>query len=95
MVWVDALLAHVGLIVFVVTPIPVRLERRAAREKARFGDRIVLGEDMHKIHVGFGQRASQYDNPDLSGRNRAWYERWLSEQPVPVLQLRGRSALKK
>jgi hypothetical protein len=72
MVWGDALLAHVDLIVFVVTPIPVRLERLAAREKARFGDRIVPGEDMHKIHVGFRQSASQYDNPDLSGSNRAW-----------------------
>ena len=89
MVWGDALLVHVDLIVFVVTPTPVRLERLAAREKARFGDRIAPGGDMHKIHAGFREWASQYDNPDFSGRNRAWHERWLSGQPSPVLQIDG------
>jgi len=89
MVWGDALLAHVNLIVFVVTPTPVRLERLAAREKARFGDRIAPGGDMHEIHVGFREWASQYDNPEFSGRNRAWHERWLSAQQSPVLQIDG------
>jgi adenylate kinase family enzyme len=89
MVWGDALLAHVDLIAFVVTPTPVRLERLSAREKARFGDRIAPGEDMHERHVAFREWASQYDNPDFSGRNRAWHERWLSGQPSPVLQLDG------
>lgn len=77
------------LVVFVVTPTPVRLERLAAREKSRFGDRIAPGGDMHEIHEGFREWASQYDNPDFSGRNRAWHERWLSGQPAPVLQIDG------
>lgn len=89
MVWGDSLVALVDLIVFVVTPTPVRLERLAAREKARFGDRIAPGGDMHDIHVGFREWASQYDNPDFSGRNRAWHERWLSEQSSRVLYVDG------
>jgi adenylate kinase family enzyme len=89
MVWGDALLAHVDPIVFVVTPTPIRLERLAAREKARFGDRIAPGGDMHETHAGFREWASQYDNPDFSGRNRVWHERWLSEQSSPVLQIDG------
>lgn len=89
MVWGEALLAHVDLIVFVDTATPVRLERLAAREKERFGDRIAPGGDMHEIHVAFKAWASQYDNPDFTGRNRAWHERWLSAQTSALLRLDG------
>ncbi|MCJ8207364.1 adenylate kinase [Pseudomonas sp. RGM2987] len=95
MVWGDALLAQVDLIVFVVTPTPVRLERLAARENARFGDRIAVGGDMYEIHVAFREWASQYDNPDFSGRNRAWHEQWLSRQTAPVLQIDGTDSTEK
>ncbi|WP_226456339.1 ATP-binding protein [Pseudomonas sp. AF03-9] len=87
--WGDALMAAVDLIVFVVTPTPVRRERLAAREKQRFGDRIAPGGDMHQIHVAFREWASQYDDPGFSGRNRAWHERWLSEQTAQVLRIDG------
>ncbi|PBQ05770.1 adenylate kinase [Pseudomonas congelans] len=89
MVWGDALLDQVDLIVFVVTPTPIRLQRLDAREKSRFGERIAPGGDMHEIHAGFREWASQYDNPDFSGRNRAWHERWLLGQASPVLQIDG------
>ncbi|MCE1117299.1 MULTISPECIES: adenylate kinase [Pseudomonas] len=92
MVWGEALLAQVDLIVFVDTATPVRLERLAAREKERFGDRIAPGGDMHEIHVAFKAWASQYDNPDFSGRNRAWHERWLSAQTAALLRLDGTSS---
>ncbi|MGY2258225.1 ATP-binding protein [Pseudomonas sp. SDO55104_S430] len=87
--WGDALITDVDLIVFVETPTPVRLERLAAREKERFGNRIAPGGDMHEIHVAFREWASQYDNPNFSGRNRAWHEAWLTEQTVPVLRIDG------
>jgi len=89
MVWGDALLTHVDLIVFVVTPTPIRLERLAAREKERFGDRIAPGGDMHGIHTAFREWASQYDDPNFSGRNRAWHEAWLAEQTSAVLRVDG------
>ena len=89
MVWGDALLDQIDLIVFVVTPTPIRLERLAAREKSRFGERIAPGGDMHEIHAEFREWASHYDNPEFSGRNRAWHERWLSGQTSPVLQIDG------
>lgn len=89
MVWGDALIADADLIVFVATPTPVRLERLAVREKARFGDRIAPGGDMHAIHVAFREWASQYDDPDFSGRNRAWHEAWLSQQTASVLRIDG------
>lgn len=89
MVWGEALVANAELIVFVATPTPVRLERLAARETQRFGDRIAPGGDMHQIHVAFREWASQYDDPQFSGRNRAWHEAWLSQQTVPVLRIDG------
>lgn len=87
--WGDALITHVDLIVFVVTATPVRLDRLAALEKERFGNRIAPGGDMHGIHVAFREWASQYDNPNFSGRNRAWHEAWISEQTAPVLRIDG------
>ncbi|MNF97074.1 hypothetical protein D3C84_798900 [compost metagenome] len=93
--WGEALITQVDLIVFVVTPTPVRLERLAAREKERFGDRIAPGGDMHEIHVAFREWASQYDNPNFSGRNRAWHEAWLSEQTAPVLRIEGMNSAEK
>ncbi|MBC3248603.1 adenylate kinase [Pseudomonas lurida] len=89
MVWGEALIANAELIVFVATPTPVRLERLAARETQRFGDRIAPGGDMHQIHVAFREWASQYDDPQFSGRNRAWHEAWLSQQTAPILRIDG------
>lgn len=87
--WGDALINNANLIVFVATPTPVRLERLAAREKQRFGDRIAPGGDMHEIHVAFREWASHYDDPTFSGRNRAWHEAWLSKQTVPSVRVDG------
>jgi adenylate kinase family enzyme len=93
--WGEALITHVDLIVFAVTPTPVRLERLAARERERFGDRIAPGGDMHEIHVAFREWASQYDDPDFSGRNREWHEAWLSEQTAQVLRIDGINSAEK
>lgn len=87
--WGDALIADAELIVFVMTPTAVRLERLDAREKAHFGDRIAPGGDMHQIHLAFREWASQYDDPNFSGRNRARHEAWLSRQTAPVLRIDG------
>ncbi|TWD52710.1 hypothetical protein FBY12_1241 [Pseudomonas sp. SJZ131] len=53
--WGEALIAPADLIVFVVTPTPIRLERLAARETQRFGNRIAPGGDMHEITCGFSR----------------------------------------
>lgn len=90
--WGDALIGDADLIVFVVTPTTVRLERLAARENAQFGDRIAPGGDMHEIHVAFREWASQYDDPNFPERNRARHEAWLSRQTVPIIRVDGMSS---
>ncbi|WP_139214553.1 P-loop NTPase family protein [Pseudomonas graminis] len=63
--WREALITHVDLIVFAVTPTPFRLARLAAGERERVGDRITPRGDMHEMHVAFRKWASQYDDPDI------------------------------
>ncbi len=87
--WGDALIQDVTLIVFLLTPTPIRLQRLDEREAMRYGARILPGGDMYEAHLAFKEWASQYDDPLFSGRNMAQHERWLSEQTAPVLQLRG------
>ncbi|MGE0765764.1 MAG: adenylate kinase [Hyphomicrobiaceae bacterium] len=91
--WGDGLIDNADLIVFVVTPTPVRLDRLLARERGRFGDRIMPGGDMHAIHVAFREWASRYDDPLFSGRNRARHDAWLSSQTVPVIRCDGTLAV--
>jgi adenylate kinase family enzyme len=87
--WGDALSDEADLIVFLATPTPIRLKRLIARERARYGDRIAPGGDMHEIHVTFRDWALKYDDPAFSGRSRARHEAWLSRQTVPVVRLDG------
>ncbi|MDU9414333.1 hypothetical protein RTW82_18545 [Pseudomonas sp. zfem005] len=47
---------------------------------------------MHGIQVAFREWASQYDNPEFEGRNRAWHEAWLAGQTAPILRVDGDSS---
>ncbi|MCK0531584.1 P-loop NTPase family protein [Sphingobium agri] len=87
--WGDALIRDVNLIVFVVTPTAIRMQRLSSREEARFGDRVLAGGDMHKSHTAFRKWAEQYDDANFPGRNRARHEAWLLDQSAPVLRLDG------
>ena len=87
--WGDPLIEDADLLVFLITPTPVRLARLKRRERARFGDRIGPGGDMEAIHRGFLDWAAQYDDPGFVGRSRARHEAWLGEQRAPVLRLSG------
>lgn len=87
--WGDPLIDRVGLIVFLSTPQTVRLARLAAREKQRFGDRILPGGDMYGINRSFMDWAAGYEQSGFNGRNRARHEAWLARQNAPVLRLDG------
>lgn len=89
--WGEELAASADLVVFVVAPTPIRLLRLRARERARYGDRINPGGDMHRIHTEFAQWAAGYDEPGFRGRNRKRHEDWLAGLNQPVLRLDGRS----
>jgi adenylate kinase family enzyme len=90
--WGDPLIDQVDLIAFLCVSQTVRLARLAARERARFGDRILPGGDMHGINRSFMDWAAGYDQPGFNGRNRARHEAWLARQAAPVLRLDGETA---
>lgn len=87
--WGDALADDATLIVFVVTPTMIRLQRLDAREHERYGARLEPGGDMHEIHVAFRAWASRYDDPEFPGRNRARHEAWLDVRKAPVVRVDG------
>ena len=91
--WGEALVSAVDLIVFVYVPIAVRLQRLDQREASRYGKRILPGGDMHEAHAAFRQWAASYEDPAAPGRNLAKHERWLREQPAPILWLDGRQTV--
>lgn len=91
--WGDALADAATLIVFVVTPTPIRMQRLHTRERERFGARVEPGGDMHAIHVAFRDWASQYDVPDFARRSRARHEAWLERRQTPVVRVDGTKAV--
>lgn len=91
--WGDPLIDRVDLIAFLFTAQAVRLARLAAREKARFGDRILPGGDMEGINRSFMDWAAGYEQSGFNGRNRARHEAWLARQVAPVLRLDGETPL--
>lgn len=80
-------------IVFLYVPTLIRIERLRRRERARFGDRIRAGGDMHQIHEDFIDWASRYDTGDIEGKTLAMHEAYLKAQRCPVLQFRGEREL--
>jgi adenylate kinase family enzyme len=91
--WGDSLADEATLIVFVVTPTPIRMQRLHTRERERFGARVEAGDDMHAIYVAFRDWASQYDVPDFDRRSRARHEAWLGRRRVPVVRVDGTTAV--
>lgn len=88
--WGQPLVPLFGLVVFVLTPTEVRLERLAAREQARFGaEACAPGGAWHQDYVGFLEWASRYETDDADGRSRAKHEAWLNTLTCPVLRLDG------
>lgn len=87
--WGDALVRHADLIVFLLTPTQIRLQRLALREAQRFGPRIQFGGDMHDVHLSFLNWAARYDDPGFSGRSRQQHETWLARQTAPIIRVNG------
>lgn len=91
--WGDLALQGTDLIVFLLTPTPLRLARIRRREAEKFGARIQPGGDMALPHAQFLKWAASYDEPYFSGRSLARHRAWLASRPEPVLELSGTTAL--
>ncbi|RWR33742.1 adenylate kinase [Sinirhodobacter populi] len=87
--WGEMAINGAGLIVFLVTPMPVRLARIRRREGEKFGDRIRPGGDLFHNHSEFLKWAAAYDDPYFRGRSLQRHREWLAGRSEPVLELSG------
>lgn len=74
--WGDELIPLFTLAVRLVTDTKIRIERLKAREKQKFGDRIMPGGDMYKNHTEFIEWAEQYDAGSIDMRSKAKHDEW-------------------
>ncbi len=78
------------LLVFLDLPMELRLERLLARERARFGDRLLPGGDMADDHREFMAWTRGYDDGSAEGTNtRPLHESILRDATCRVLRLVG------
>ena len=88
--WGDELIPLFDLVVFLVTPRELRLERLRAREAVHFGtDAIAPGGWHHEETEAFMEWASHYEASDREGRNLVKHEAWVSRLPCPVVRVDG------
>lgn len=74
--WGDELIQLFDLVVRLVVPSDVRINRLEQREYQRFGKRICSGGDMYEEHIKFIKWASEYDNGDVTMRSKAEHDEW-------------------
>ena len=88
--WGDPLIPEFDLIVFLVVPTEIRLQRLRARELQRYGHTAIApGGKEHQGYVDFLDWAQRYDSGGREMRSRALHEAWLLKLPGSVLRLEG------
>lgn len=87
--WGDPLMGRFTLAVRLVVPQDIRMERLKQREYGRFGDRVLPGGDMYKIHQDFLQWAAGYEDGPATMRSRAMHDLWQQKLTCPLLTLDG------
>lgn len=75
--WGDVLIPYFDLVIRVITPTDIRIERLRKREFGRFGNRVLLGGDMYQEHEKFIKWAAEYDIGSIEMRSKALHEEWL------------------
>lgn len=91
--WGEPLILHFGLVIYLYTPLELRLRRLAERETRRFGDEIAPGGRRHEEYRAFMDWAAGYEPGGRPGRTKAFHEGWLRELRCPVRRLDGSEAL--
>ncbi len=93
--WGDVFIPLLDLVVRLVVPTEIRLERLVAREYKRFGKRILEGGDMYEENMAFMQWASEYDEGDEKMRSKAMHDNWAKLFKCKHIVLDGTLPLEK
>jgi len=87
--WGDPLISEFRLVLYLYTPVEIRLARLRQRETARFGPSVQPGGARHQEYLDFLDWAASYDTGATEGRDRFKHAAWLARLPCPVLRLDG------
>lgn len=87
--WGDIFIPYFDLVVYLLLPKEIRIERLMQRERQRYGKEIEKDGKMYRIHKEFVEWASQYDEAGANMRSKALHDIWLSKLPCPVLKIEG------
>lgn len=93
--WGDFLVADLDLVVYLYVEKEARIKRLKERERARFGDRIDSGHDMHENHKSFMEWASSYEDGDLAMRSRVSEEAWMKNLGCKIVRIEKEIPLEK
>jgi adenylate kinase family enzyme len=88
--WGDEIIPQFDLVVFLMTPHDLRMQRLRVREAAHFGtDAVAPGGWRHEETEAFIEWASHYEDGTREGRNLARHQAWLERLPGAVQRLDG------
>ena len=85
--WGDFLRDEIDLIVYLYIEKDIRIKRLVKRERERFGDRILPGNDMYDNHQAFITWAESYEDGDLSMRSRESETEWIKAAKCKVIKI--------
>ncbi len=85
--WGDFLRNDMNLIIYLYVEKEIRIQRLRAREKSRFGDRIMYGNDMHERHEAFIKWAESYEDGGLEMRSARSEKLWMSQTKCTILRI--------
>ena len=93
--WGDFLIPEFNVVIFKYICQEVRIERLLNREKARHGDRILPGNDMHQMHTKFISWAKSYETGGLDSRSKLSHETWMKRLSCKIIRIEEELDVKK
>ena len=85
--WGDFLRDRIDLIVYLYVDRETRIARLIARERQRFGDRLLPGNDMHENHRAFIAWAESYESGGPDMRSRMSETAWIEAAKCKVVKI--------
>ncbi|WP_313342455.1 AAA family ATPase [Sedimentibacter sp.] len=87
--WGDIFIPLFDLVIFIDTPMDVRIKRLEERELNKFGNRILPGGDMYDNHTAFIEWAKTYDTGGLEQRSRVLHMQWMEKLTCKTVTVDG------
>lgn len=91
--WGNIFMDKFDLVIYLWTPINIRLQRLRIREQKRFGSDVLPGGKMFERHQSFLDSAARYDYDQTEVRNKRTHEEWMQRLECPILKIKGKKSV--